>query len=288
MEPVSWEVDFYRRPQVDAAGESFWELVIWAGAEDLGAGGSLVAAVTVVQSAASTAWLVEQLQGAAQAAGQTPDRLRTFRPQAVGPLGAAAERLGWRLEPTRHTPGLKAWLSDRAAREPWFDPASQRPYDPLALERPAPVPLPEALWGDRWRFAAIAAGELALALGPDRPIPVRNWPEAFLPERLGLADHVPIPGAVIDGGRRALTLARWLADVQPAGLEFMAGQPDGVILEAGLADRWVLTTFGDPQVRQAGQLFQARKAASQGVHFLLVRPDDSGTTYSGVWLLQSC
>jgi hypothetical protein len=37
---------------------------------------------------------------------------------------------------------------------------------------------------------------------------------------------------------------------------------------------------------EAGRLFEQRKVASQGVHFLLVRPDDSGVTYTGLWLLR--
>jgi hypothetical protein len=66
----------------------------------------------------------------------------------------------------------------------------------------------------------------------------------------------------------------------------MRGEPDGLILEAGLCDRWVITTFNDADVARAGQQFERRKQASQGLHFLLVRPDDSGMTTTGLWLLQ--
>jgi hypothetical protein len=57
-------------------------------------------------------------------------------------------------------------------------------------------------------------------------------------------------------------------------------------LEAGLVDRWVVVTFEDSEVKAAGKIYQERKQLSQGLHFLLVQPDDSGMTYTGFWLLQ--
>jgi hypothetical protein len=51
-------------------------------------------------------------------------------------------------------------------------------------------------------------------------------------------------------------------------------------------DRWILNTFDDPDMRSAAQQYEQRKQASQGLHFLLVQPDDSGMTYTGFWLLR--
>ncbi|MEN8447216.1 MAG: Tab2 family RNA-binding protein, partial [Cyanobacteria bacterium J06555_13] len=51
-------------------------------------------------------------------------------------------------------------------------------------------------------------------------------------------------------------------------------------------DRWILTTFEDDDVAAAARTFTERKIAAKGLHFLLVRPDDSGMTYTGLWLLQ--
>jgi hypothetical protein len=107
-----------------------------------------------------------------------------------------------------------------------------------------------------------------------------------MPTQLGLASNTPLPGIVIDAGRQAMALAQWLQSVHPAGLQYRAGAPDGLLLAAGLCDRWVITTFTDPEVSEAGRLFEQRKAQSQGLHFLLVRPDNSGMTYTGLWLLQ--
>jgi hypothetical protein len=70
-------------------------------------------------------------------------------------------------------------------------------------------------------------------------------------------------------------------------LNYISGAPDGLILEAGLVDRWIVATFEDPEVTTAAQAFEQRKKHCRGLHFLLVQPDDSGMTYSGFWLLQT-
>ncbi len=153
------------------------------------------------------------------------------------------------------------------------------------MSRLPPEPLPENLWGDRWRFAAITAGSLVNAFR-DQPIPIVEMPDALLPITLGIASSAAVPGIVIDGGRRSLPLARWLQASRPIAVICIPGNPSGLILEAGESDRWVLATFDDPDVSAAGQQFEQRKQATRGLHFVLVQPDDCGVTYSGIWLLR--
>jgi hypothetical protein len=83
-----------------------------------------------------------------------------------------------------------------------------------------------------------------------------------------------------------MRLVRWLVDVHPVNLNYIPGDPDGLLLEAGLVDRWILATFEDEAVKAAAQTFQERQQAAKGLHFLLVQPDDAGVTYSGLWLLR--
>jgi hypothetical protein len=153
------------------------------------------------------------------------------------------------------------------------------------LDKPPPTPLPENLWGEQWRFATLSAGDLEEAF-KERPIPILEMPDFLLPLNLGIASTVAIPGVIIDGGRRSLQLARWLQQAQPAYLNYIAGDLSGLILEAGLIDRWIVATFADPEVTAAAKAYEQRKQQSQGLHFLLVQPDDSGMTYSGFWLLR--
>ena len=83
-----------------------------------------------------------------------------------------------------------------------------------------------------------------------------------------------------------MLLARWVEQSRPYALQSIPGEPDGLILEAGVSDRWILTTFDDADVVVAAQTFRQRQQAAKGLHFLLVQPDNSGMTYSGFWLLK--
>ena len=80
-------------------------------------------------------------------------------------------------------------------------------------------------------------------------IPIVEMPDEFTPIKLGLASDIAVPGVVIDGGRRSLQLARWLQAARPISLTAIVGSPDGLILEAGEVDRWIVATFDDPEVR---------------------------------------
>lgn len=264
-----WQVDFYRLPQATT-----WEFL----ACDATATAPL-ACDRCPQADATAAWLAARLQGAIATFG-TPESLEAFRPQTFGLLQAAAQQIGLKIVATRRVPALRAYLQQRSAA---------LGADLLAIERLPPRPLPADLQGERWRFGSVAAGALVPAFG-DRPIPYRTLPPDLLPLAVGLASDAPIPGVVIDGGRQALDLARWLQQAQPAALSALPAETPhsgGTVLEAGLSDRWILATYDDPEVARAARTFCQRQAEARGLHFLLVRPDDSGMTYSGFWLLQA-
>lgn len=276
---TAWQADLHRPPLLSAEGDPLWEFLVC----DERFGFSYGAQCP--QGAVNKDWVVGQLQTAIAKAGATPDGIQVFRPQALSLLTTAAETLGLSVLPTRHTPVLHQWLAQRAQGYPSLDNYSGIAYDPLHIDQPPPLPLSENLWGDRWGFATLAAGEFERTF-PYEPIPISSLPVDWLPSRLGLASTTPLPGVVIDAGRQAIALAQWLQSVAPAGLRYMMGEPDGLILEAGLCDRWVITTFADGDMAEAGRLFEQRKGESRGLHFLLVRPDDSGMTYTGLWLLR--
>lgn len=278
--PVIWEVDLARRPLRDEQERSIWELVLCDRAQ------RFVFRAVAPEVDVTVDWVVAQFHAAAGDPPEWPDRLQAFRPASLDWLQPAATQLGLPLEPTRRTFALKAWLHARQQQSPLFEETTQHPYDPLAIAQGPPVPLPANLWGERWQFAALPAGEVMAAFG-DRPIPFRELSTDLDPLALGLASTLPIPGVIVEGGRRSLPLARWLHAQNPAGITFLAGPPHGLLLEAGLAERYVLTTFTDADVATAARLYEARKQESRGLHFLLIQPDDTGMTYTGIWLLQS-
>ncbi|MBD2249811.1 Tab2/Atab2 family RNA-binding protein [Nostoc parmelioides] len=259
-----WQADFYRSPRQDLDGKILWELLIC----DVNRGFEYTA--TCLQSEANSSWLTTQIELAA--GEKLPDIIQVFRPQSLSLIEAAGRNLGINVEPQRQTPALKQWLQEKQ-------------YS-IAIDKPPPTPLPDNLWGDEWRFASIQAGDI-VDLFSDRPIPILSLPESLKPINLGLASTVAIPGVVIYGGRRSLNLARWIAQTRPVALNYIAGAPDGLILEAGLVDRWILVTFEDAEVTAAAKVYEQRQKQSRGLHFLLVQPDDSGMTYTGFWLLQA-
>lgn len=274
---VIWQVDYYRRPLKDKQGQQLWELLICTPSRSL----EFIAMSS--QSEVNANWVAAQLQKVGQDQ-DLPDIIQVFRPQSLGLIETAAQMLGLKVEPTRRTTALKEWLLERVQQYQDMETYTGEFYDPLVLDAPPPVPLAENLWGDRWRFASLPAGNIEDII--ERPIPILEAPEFLLPLNLGLSSTLPIPGVVIDGGRQSMRLSRWLETAQPYLLKYIPGDPDGLILETGLVDRWVVATFSDQEVSRAAQIYEQRKQQSQGLHFLLVQPDDSGMTYSGFWLLR--
>jgi RNA-binding protein Tab2/Atab2 len=271
-----WQADFYRRPLRDETGKPLWELLICDSAQ------TFQFSALCRQSEANSHWLAAKFQQAQ--AQKLPDTIQVFRPQSLSLIEAAGKVLGVKVEATRRTPALKTLLQQRAQEYSSLPNYTNEAYRPIDLETPPPIPLPQNLWGDTWRFASLRAGDILEAF-QGRPIPILEMPELLLPLNLGLASTVPVPGVVIDGGRQSMRLARWLQEAKPFALNYIAGAPDGLILEAGLADRWVVATFEDSEVKAAAETYQQRKQLSKGLHFLLVQPDDSGMTYTGFWLL---
>lgn len=271
-----WQIDFYYFPWLDTKESKRWKLLICDSA------GNLVYEAECLQAQANAEWLIEQIHRAA--GNELPDKIQVFRPQALGLLSIAAQKLGITIEATRRTMGLKKALKKQASQY-----GQQIPnYNPLALDKPPPQPLPENLWGEKWNFASIAAGEIEQTFS-DRPIPVLDLPKYLLPLNLGISSTVLVPGIVIYGGKKSLQIVRWLQQQQPVALNYIPteiGKSGGLVLEVGLVDRWVFATFEDEAVAQAARNYEQSKQQTQGLHFLLVQPDDSGMTYTGFWLLK--
>ena len=148
---------------------------------------------------------------------------------------------------------------------------------------PPPQPLPENLWGDRWQFVTLPADDLEQGL-LKRPIPILSAPASRLPSVLGLAPSTPIPGVVIEAGRRSLKLAQWLEAQNPVRLGSVLAELNGLLLHTQSQARWILMTYDDPTVAAAAKTFEHQKLKSQNLHFLIIQPDDSGVTQSGLWL----
>ncbi len=170
----------------------------------------------------SIVWVAAQLATWSEVAG-TPSQMIGFRPETWPMLAAAAGSLQWQARPQRTCVELRAVLK---AEQPELAKITENP--PQACPYTA----------ERWQFGRLAAADL-LDLAA-RPIPFTSQ---ALPRLTGI-----IPGLIFTAGRQARYLAQWLDQHIPAYCEAVSGDPDGVILHADLADRWVLATYTDPEV----------------------------------------
>ncbi len=267
-----WQIDISSRPQDHNLGEILWELVICH------ADGGWYHTAICPQKQVNAAWIAAQIQLAATA--NLPRQIQVFRPQSLGLVQIAGKQLGIEVIATRRTIALKKLLQQQA--QSYNNPN----YQPLAIASPPPLPIPDYLMGEKWQFVTLTAGQLVADFA-DRPIPIVSMPDYLLPPHWGLGSNVAIPGVIIYGGKQSMRLARWVAETEPVSLNYLGDDPGGLVLDAGLADRWVILTFNDPEVSQSAKLYEAGKRLVHGLHFLLVTPDDSGITDSGIWLLQS-
>ncbi|HIK26382.1 MAG: Tab2/Atab2 family RNA-binding protein [Thermosynechococcus sp. Uc] len=272
-----WQVDFYRRPLHTPSGLNLWELVICSPEDDF------YYTTFCPEPLVSSTWLITEFKNCSQ---PLPERIQVFRPQSLGLVELACQELNIPLEATRRTPALKHYLRRRAQEYPSLKTYTYtgEAYDPLAIEQPPPLPLPEDIWGESWQFAAITPADLEQLM--QYPLRILAFDMAMLPEALGLTSDVLIPGIILYGGRKSLKLARWFQEQVPYRLEFVPGQPCGVVLHSGLRDRWVFLTFENAEIAKAGELFRDRLQSTQGLHFLLIQPTPSDVTYTALWLLQ--
>ena len=244
--------------------------------------GKLIHQATCPQSEVNSHWLLTQLELASH--HSQPEKMEIFRPQVQGLFTQATSKLSIPLVATRRTPQIKEAIRQYQQQNDGI--ISGTNY--LALDKPPPENLPEKLWGENWHFVSMLAGEI-IDFASDRPLPVCNLPKSVVRANSLLHPETKIPGIAIDGGRKSLVLTQWLAAAKPFSLNYIPteiGKSGGLILEAGLVERWILATFDSAEVATAAKNYQQAKQASQGVHFLLVQPDDSGMTHTGFWLLQ--
>jgi RNA-binding protein Tab2/Atab2 len=147
-----------------------------------------------------------------------------------------------------------------------------------------PQPMPEHLWGDRWQFVRLTAEELEFRLLA-RSIPIREVSPFARPSEQAIAPNVLVPGVMIEAGQQSMRLARWVAAQQPINLEAVNRELGALMLRTQ-RDRWIMATYQDKAVKEASENFEALKSTSKGIHFLLIQPDDTDITYSGLWILR--
>jgi hypothetical protein len=280
-----WELDYYSRPIVEADGKKRWELLICTTPDP-----SLVEVVEPFRWARScpagsvnSLWLREALQEALDAAADQglgrPRRLRCWRASMRTMVQRAAEGLGLELVPSRRCYALVEWLREREAS---VYPAEEGylcgPLAPLpAPIRPIPVPLPEAVRGDRWSWVSLPAATLAEA---------PEWQTGFaslLPLPEGIDPQAPVTGLRLVSRSRALAISGWLAGLEPVRLEIDGEQ---LVLEAALEDRWLVAMLSTEEAAAATAAFALAREQAGGLQFIAVQSDENVPGFEGFWILR--
>ena len=285
---LDWELDYYSRPILEPDGKKRWELLICStptpGVEQQ----EFRQVVNCPAGSVNSIWLREALEAALAQAREEgfapPRRLRCWRASMRTMVQRAAEGLGLELVPSRRTYALVEWLQQRErevypGEEGYMAGPLAPPPNPI---RPVPVPLPEAARGDRWAWATLPLGALAGAAEWESgfsglvPMPVSSSGEPLDPE-------APVPGIRLFSETRSLAIAGWLAGLEPVRLEVDGRQ---LVLEAGLEDRWLLSTLPADEAEAATAAFAAARERSGGLQFIAVQASEQDSRFAGFWMLR--
>jgi hypothetical protein len=283
-----WELDYYSRPILEPDGKKRWELLICSSPSLTHPGEGFRQVITCPASRVNSVWLREALQSTLQQSLEqgfgTPRRLRCWRASMRTMVQRAAEGLGLELVPSRRTYALVEWLQQRE-REVYPAEAGYM-AGPLAPPpraiRPVPLPLPEAARGDRWAWATLPAGLLSRA---------SEWEcgfSALIPVPCGadgqpLDPETPVPGIRLFSSGRSLAIAGWLAGLEPVRLELDGRQ---LVLEAGLEDRWLLSTLAVDEADAAADALSTARNRCGGLQFIAVQASEQEPGLAGFWMLR--
>ena len=191
----------------------------------------------------------------------------------------AADQIGIELISSRRTYSLFEWLIDRERsyypqQKGYIGVNLAPPLNPITNQA---IPLPEEVRGDSWSFASLSLNTLREA---------DEWEIKFsnlIPIKASLNQNISIPGVRLFSSKRSLALAAWLGGLEPAKLLIEGTQ---IILEAGQADRWLVTDV-DKEARQAIENnFQNTKKDADGLQFISVQKSPEENSLDGFWMLK--
>ena len=282
---IVWELDFYSRPVLDENQKKIWEVLICESPLDTRQSieGLFQYASWCPNQEVNSIWLRTAIEEAIAQSKQTPKKIRFFRHQMSNMIIKACEALGIAAQASRRTYTIERWLQQRIQD---FYP-NQPGYQPSAVassfvryQPQTPLPLPDALEGQKWAFVTLEAA--AFEEMDEWDI---DFGEAFPLSIMGLTPDTRIPGIIIFSFR-ATPLAGWLSGLELATLRFESEPIARLLLETGASDSWILANIKDPQTLTEAKGFESAKEKASRVHFLAVQSSPTSEAFAGFWLLQ--
>jgi hypothetical protein len=280
---IIWELDYYSRPIVDENGKKRWELLLCQAPLIQGDNPDHLFRFSKYCPAATvnSVWLQEAIGEAIAQAGAPPDRIRFFRRQMNNMVSQAGKGLGIPTQISRRTIALSRWLTDRLAHVYPQEPGYQGGLIPsVKYGVDAVAPLPDALRGDRWSFVSLPVATFA-----DLDEWDCSFGESFPLGMFDLAPETPIPGLLIYSAR-ALPLAAWMSGLDLAAIALDGGPPASLVLETGIADRWLLSPLPNTDLITEVKAFEDAKARAQNIHFIGIQQSPEVEAFAGFWLMQ--
>ena len=282
LKKADWEIDYYSRPIIEENGKKRWELLI-ASTNSFKETNKFRWEKICPASNVNSIWLKEALEEAIKEAHDqgwaTPLVFRCWRASMKTMIKRAADQIGIELICSRRTYSLIEWIIER---ERYFYP-KQSGYISVPLAPPSnpiknqPIPLPEEVRGDSWSFATLSINTLRES---------DEWQIEFsslIPIKNSIDGNTSITGLRLFSPKRSLALAAWLGGLEPAKLVMEGTQ---IILEAGQADRWLVTDIQDEAKSAIKNNFLNAKENADGLQFISVQKDPEQTSLDGFWMLR--
>ena len=282
LKKTDWEIDFYSRPILDENGKKRWELLITT-TNDFKDKKIFKWEKICPASSVNSIWLKEALEEAINEAKiqgwDKPSVLRCWRSSMKTMIKRAADQIGIELISSRRAYSLIEWLIDRERnlyplQKGYTGVNLAPPSDPITNQA---IPLPEEVRGDSWSFASLSLNTLREA---------DEWDIEFsnlIPIKESINENISIPGIRLFSSTRSLALAAWLGGLEPAKLSIDGTQ---IILEAGQADRWLVTDIEKEAKKAIENNFLNTKLDADGLQFISVQKSPEQNSLDGFWMLR--
>ncbi len=282
LKKTDWEIDFYSRPILEEDGKKRWELLITS-TNNFKDKTTFKWEKICPASNVNSIWLKEALEEAINEAykqgWEKPSVLRCWRSSMKTMIKRAADQIGIELISSRRTYSLIEWLNDREKniypkQKGYIGVNLAPPLDPIQNQA---IPLPEEVRGDSWSFASLSINALREA---------DEWEIEFsnlIPIKESLNENISIPGIRLFSSQRSLALSAWLGGLEPAKLLIEGTQ---IILEAGQADRWLVTDVEEEAKKAIENNFLNAKRDADGLQFISIQKSSEQNTLDGFWMLR--
>jgi len=282
LKKADWEIDFYSRPVIDENGKKRWELLITSTKnfkDKKNFKWEKICPASTVNSIWLKDALEESINEAKKQGWERPSVIRCWRSSMKTMIKRAAEQIGLELISSRRTYSLIEWLIDRERnlypqQKGYIGVNLAPPSNPITNQA---IPLPEEVRGDSWSFASLSLNTLREA---------DEWDIEFsnlIPIKDSINQEIFIPGIRLFSAKRSLALAAWLGGLEPAKLLIEGTQ---IILEAGQADRWLVTDVEEEAKNAIKNNFLTTKRDADGLQFISVQKSAEQNSLDGFWMLR--